>query len=180
MKSIQPKKAVRAVSVFMMMVFLIPAFASATMFDDHQGCKGPGHHGQHMGLTRLWENPQMVKELELSDDQVKSLKEADFAFREKKLALQADADRLRLKMQKAFSGDSINADTIRSIAKEMSKVKSEMYLQKIEQRLVLNKTLNKGQIEKLKSFKAHHFSERGCKHRHTMADKGKGFERHGR
>jgi len=51
----------------------------------------------------------MVQELKLTDEQVKGLREADFAHREKRLQLKSKLDALHLELKKLFVAESVDA-----------------------------------------------------------------------
>ena len=146
------KKFTTGVIVLLIMVCFIPALALAgTPVDQRQG-KGfdmKGHHGPILGI---WRNPQMVQNLELTENQIKQIKDVDFTFREKSLALKAQIDSLRLQMDKAFSDDIVDNTTVLSTAKNISDMQGKMFVQEIESRLALGKILNADQIKKLKLY----------------------------
>lgn len=72
------------------------------------GAFAPGDGGQNMGFDGegpcrpafgIWRDPQMIQKLELTDEQVKQLRDADFTFREKRLELKAQLDSFRLQIE---------------------------------------------------------------------------------
>ena len=155
MNSKLSKKFGTAVMVFLITVCFIPAMAGAAAPGDGRHDKGfdrPDHHGPVLGI---WRNLQMVENLELTKEQVKQLREADFAFREKHLVLKAEIDRLRLQMDRAFSDDSVNDTAVLQLAKQISDVKGKLFVQNIESRLALGKLLNADQIKKMKLYDMH-------------------------
>ena len=97
----------------------------------------------------------MIQALELTPEQVKQLRDADFTFREKLLLLRSQLDGFHLEMDKAFSGDAVEDTAVRSLAEKISDVKGEMFIQKIEARLAVGKLLNAEQIQKLKLYEMH-------------------------
>lgn len=128
----------------------IPAMAGAfTPGDGRQG-KGFGRDGSHRPALGIWRNPQMVQNLELTLEQVKQLRDADFTFREKRLGLKAELDRLRLQMEKAFADESVDPQAVLSTAEKIADLKGKMFMLGIESRLSLRKLLNADQIENLK------------------------------
>jgi Spy/CpxP family protein refolding chaperone len=136
--------------VLLVTVCFLPAVTGA--FGPGQGRQGrgddwPGHHRPGMGI---WRNPQLVQELGLSDEQVKQIRETDFALREKQLPLKAQLDSLRLQMEKAFSEDTIDKDAVLALAGKMKEARGAMFVQRIESRLALGDVLNAEQIEKLR------------------------------
>lgn len=92
----------------------------------------------------------MVQKLELTEEQVKKLKDADFASREKRLELKARLDRLHLEMDRAFSADSVDQEAVLQLAEKIADVRGNFFIQDIESRLVMGKILNADQTSKLK------------------------------
>jgi len=86
--------------VLLVTVFFIPAFAGAFTPGDCKPDRGFGMKRHHASPLRIWRNPKMIQELGLTDEQVKGLREADFAHREKRLQLKYKLDGLRLEMKK--------------------------------------------------------------------------------
>ncbi len=93
----------------------------------------------------------MIQKLELTTEQVKQLRDADFIFREKHLELKAQLEDYRLKMDKAFSDDIVDSGIL-ALAEKISDVKGKMFVQKIEARLAVGKLLNTDQIKKLRLY----------------------------
>jgi Spy/CpxP family protein refolding chaperone len=148
------KKTGTAAIIILIAICFIPAVAAA-MGPGKRGAgqrSGMAGHFQH-GLG-IWRNPQLVQALELSDEQVGQLKEADFDYREERMSLRAELDGLRLQMDKAFSGDTADDTQVRSLAEKISVVKGKLFVQKIEARLMIAKLLNADQISKLKMYDA--------------------------
>jgi Spy/CpxP family protein refolding chaperone len=149
MNSKLSKKFGTGVMVLLITVCFIPAMAGAFAAGDGRQDKGFDRKDHHRPALGIWRNPQMVQELELTTEQVKQLRDADFTFREKRLALKAQLDSLRLQIDKAFSDDIVDNAAILSLAEKISDVKGKMFVQKIEARLAVGKLLNADQIKKL-------------------------------
>lgn len=155
MNSKLSKKLGTGVIVLLITVCFIPAIAGAFAPEDGRQDKGFAIKDHHRPALGIWRDPQMVQELELTKEQVKQLRDADFTFREKHLALKAQLDGLRLQMDKAFSDDVVNDTAVLSLAEKISDVKGKMFVQKIEARLAVGKLLNADQIKKLKLYELH-------------------------
>ena len=138
-------------------IFIIPAMAMAFGQGNSGSGMGKGHgmnkHKRGGGQLEVWRNPEIVKELGLSDEQVKGLKEADFAAREKHLAVKAQLDKLRLDMDKAFAADKVDENAVRQLAERIADLKGKSYMQRIETRLTMGKLLSEAQHDKLKTLK---------------------------
>ena len=149
MNSKLSKKFGKIAIILLISVCFIPAIAGAFAPEDGRQDKGFARKDHHRPALGIWRDPQMVQELELTKEQVKQLRDADFAFREKRLALKAQLDGLRLQMDKAFSDDVVDDTAVLSLAEKISDVKGKMFIQKIEARLAVGKLLNADQIKKL-------------------------------
>jgi len=166
MQFTQSKKIGIGIMVFQMIaICFIPVMAGAFAFEEGRpakGIEGPCHHppGPSLGM---WRDPRMIQQLELTEAQINQLREADFAAREEGLALKAQLDGLRLKMDQAFTEETIDAAAIRDLAVKMSEVKGKMFVQRIESRLTLAKILNQNQLDELKMY-AKHPKKRGPRH----------------
>lgn len=155
MNSKLSKKIGTGVIVLLVTVCFIPAISGAFAYGDGRQNKGIDMKGHHRSALGIWRHPQMVQKLELTKEQVKKLRDADFAFREKRLAMKAQLESYHLQMDKAFSDDSVDNAKVLSLAKKISDVKSKMFIQKIEARLAVGKLLNADQIKKLKLYDMH-------------------------
>jgi len=150
--------------VLLVTVFFIPAFAGAFTPGQCKPDKGFGMKRHHVSPLGIWQNPKMVQELGLTDEQVKALREADFAHREKHLQLKSKLDGLRLEMEKLFSADPVNESDILQLAQKISDLKGKLFVRKIESRLSVVKLLTADQLKKLKIFDLYHHATHGKKH----------------
>jgi Spy/CpxP family protein refolding chaperone len=158
--------------VLLVTVFFIPAFAGAFTPGDCKPDSGFGMKRHHASPLGIWRNPKMIQELGLTDEQVKGLREADFANREKRLQLKYKVDGLRLEMKKLFSTDPVNEAEVLQLAQKISDQKGKLFVRKIESRLEVRKLLTGDQLKKLKRFDFHHHARHGKmygnkKHRRT-------------
>jgi Spy/CpxP family protein refolding chaperone len=106
----------------------------------------------------------MVQELGLTDEQVKGLREADFAHREKRLQLKSKLDGLHLEMEKLFSADAVDEAKVLQVAQKISDLKGKLFVRKIESRLAVGKLLTADQLKKLEVFDLHHHAKQGKRH----------------
>ena len=155
MNSKLSKKFCTGAMVRLITVFFIPAIAGAFAPGDGRQGKGFDRKDHHRPVLGIWRDPQMIQALELTTGQVKQLRDADFTFREKRLALSAQLDSFHLKMDKAFSDDTVDSTGVLALAEKISDVKGKMFIQKIEARLAVRKLLNADQIQKLKLYDMH-------------------------
>jgi Spy/CpxP family protein refolding chaperone len=178
MKSKLSKKIGTGLVVLLITVCFIPAMAGAFGPGDRRHGKGFGHRGHHRNALGIWQNPQMIQNLNLTDDQVKKIRDADFASREKCLELKGQLDSLRLKMDKAFSEDNVDDAAVLSLAEKISDLKGKLFVRNVESRLTLGKLLNAEQLEKLKQHQMQQ-KKRGRSRGHKFISKGNAFEKPG-
>lgn len=164
MNSNLKKKFFTGAMVFLVTVFFIPAFAGAFTPGSCKPHKGFGMKRHHVSPLGIWQNPKMVQELGLSDEQVKGLREADFTRREKHLKLKSQLDSLYLQLEKLFSADPVDEAKVLQLAQKISDLKGKLFVQKIESRLAVGKLLTADQLKKLKMFDLHHPAMHGKKH----------------
>jgi Spy/CpxP family protein refolding chaperone len=156
MRSKISKKIGTGVMALLITVCFIPAVAGAFTPGEGRQEKGFGGKGIHPPALGIWRNPQMVQQLEITEQQVKELRDADFTSREKCLALRAQLDSHRLKMEKAFSEDTVDPAAVRATAEGIADLKGKLYMQRIESRLALGKILNADQIKELRVYVMEH------------------------
>jgi len=152
MNSKWSKKFTTGVIVLLIMVCFIPVLALAGAPGDQRQGKGfdmKGHHGPFLGI---WRNPQMVQNLEITENQIKLIRDTDFAFRENHLVLKAQLDRFHLQLDKAVSNDKIDDTAVLKIAQEISDVKGKLFVRNVESRLALGKILTADQIKKMNLY----------------------------
>jgi Spy/CpxP family protein refolding chaperone len=157
--------------VFLVMVFFIPTFAGAFTPGSCTPHKGFGMKRHHMSPLGIWRNPKIVEKLGLTDEQVKALREADFARREKHLKLKSQLDGLHLQLEKLFSADTLDEPEVLKLAQKIADLKGKLFIQKIESRLEVGKLLTADQLKKLKAFDLHYHAKQG-----KMHGKGKHFK----
>jgi len=159
-------------------VFVIPSFAVASTQGHFRHEKGFGMKKHHISPLGIWQNPKMVQELGLTDKQVKELKKADFAHREKCLELKSKLRALHLKLKKLFAAESVDQAKVLQVAQKISHLKGKLFVQRIESRLAVAKLLTADQVSKLKMFRSHHPVHRGKidktrKHGRALYENGK-------
>mgnify|MGYP003702811113 CR=1 FL=1 len=164
--------------ILLISVCFIPAIAGAFAPEDGKQDKEFDRKDHHRPALGIWRDPQMIQELELTKEQVKQLRDADFAFREKRLALKAQLDSLRLQMDKAFSDDVVDDTALLTLAEKISDVKGKMFIQTIETRLAVGKLLNADQIKKLKLYDMYPKKQRRGSGKKQISD-SRSIEKHG-
>ena len=145
------------VAIFLLIgIFFVPAIASAFRHGDGKSERGMGMHMQGMQWTpfHVWNNPKIVEDLGLSDEQVGKLKDADFTLKENHLELRAQIDQLNLEMEKAFSEKPINDSQVLELANKMNEIRSRLFIDRVDSRLKMTKILTEEQLEKLEALQA--------------------------
>jgi len=155
MNSKLSKKFGTGVIILLTTVCFIPAIAGAFSPGDGRQGKAFDRKDHHRSALGVWRDPQIVQELELTKEQVKQLRDADFTFREACLVLRAQLDNLHLKLDKVFSDDILDNAAVLSLAEKISDVKGKLFIKDIESRLAIGKLMNAEQIEKLKLHNIH-------------------------
>ena len=152
------KKIGTGIMAVLLAAALIPSAAEAC-----RGGRGGRGGGQGMGMNcgmkgggaafGIWQNPQAVQDLSLNAEQVKKLKEADFASREKQLPLFNELDSLRLKMDQAFAAEPVDEKAVMELTEKISAVKGKLAVQRAEDKLALGKILTPEQMDKMKTMR---------------------------
>ncbi len=156
-------------------VFLIPALAGAAKYGGGHGGGDFKMMGRHKSPCGIWKNTKMVSDLGLDEEQVQKLKDADFDFREKQLALSAQVKGLHLKMEKAYSEDTVVDSDVLGLAGKISDLRGKLYVNSVQSRLTVNKILTPEQRKKLQTLAQERRAKRGGRGKHAMASAGKRF-----
>lgn len=151
------KKIGTGIMAVLLAAAIVPSIAEAC-----RGGRGGRGGGQGMGMDcgmkgggaafGIWQNPQTAQDLGLSAEQVKKLKEADFASREKQLPLFGELDSLRLKMDQAFAAEPVDEKAVMDLTEKISAVKANLAAQRTEERLAMSKILTPEQMGKMKTM----------------------------
>ena len=157
MDSKRGRAAGRSMLVLVMATFLmasgsLPAMAGGSAKAAVWQTRGMERHKHYRSVLSIWQDPQLVQKLELTEEQVNKLRDAYFASREKRLELKAQLDRLGLEVDKVFSAETVDQEAVRRLARKIPDLKGDLYIQVIESCLSLGKILNTNQIDKLIQF----------------------------
>jgi Spy/CpxP family protein refolding chaperone len=150
------QKFLTGAMVLLVTVFVIPGFAGAFTQGRCGHEKGFGMKKHHMSPLGIWQNPKMAQELGLTDKQIKELKKANFAHREKSLQLKSKLDALHLELEELFAAESVDEPKALEVAQKISDLKGKLFVQRIESRLAVANLLSADQVGKLKMFRSHH------------------------
>ncbi len=161
MNSIMRQKVFAGATALLLLACFIPAVAGAFSPGDDNPGKRSGMKRRHGCPLGIWQNPKMIQELELSEEQIKGLRDADFAFREKRLEVKSQLDSLYLQLEKLFSHEPVNAPNVIQVAQKISSLKGTLFVQKIESRLMLEKLLNADQLKQLRTLEWYRHKRHG-------------------
>jgi Spy/CpxP family protein refolding chaperone len=146
----------RSMWVVFSLVAVLALPAAALAF--HPGQGNGGHHGfgkmdgMHRGPCGIWQNQKMVDALGLTDDQVAKLRDADFAMRARAIDLNAQKERLELKLQQAFTSSELDDAAVMGLARQLADVKGKKTMMRVETRLAVHKILTADQLKKMKAL----------------------------
>ncbi len=167
------KKIGTGIMAVLLAAALIPSIAEARRGNCNKG------GGQGMGMNcgaalGVWQNPQAVQDMGLSAEQVKKLKEVDFASREKQLPLMNELDGLRLKMDQAFAAEPVDEKAVLELTEKISAVKGKLAVQRAEDKLALGKILTHEQMDKMKTMRGMGCNGKGSGQPCPMGGQGQG------
>lgn len=99
---------------------------------------GPGHDGPRYegmgpgpgGMDFL--HPKMLKELGLSEDQQKKIKDQKLAFQKRKIQLQSEKSILELDLQNVFSTAPVKEAEALKVAEKIAEVDKKLLLMRVE------------------------------------------------
>lgn len=139
-------------------ICFIPAMAGASALKPGEPAR-PGGPAKEMEAPchrppapplGMWRDARMIKYLELSDTQVSQLRKADFAARETEMTVKAQLDSLQLKMEQAFTNETIDDAAVRELAVKIAEAQGKLFVQRIESQLDIGKILTPDQLDKMK------------------------------
>ena len=145
-----------ALTIFLLITFFsVPAMAGSHAHDGGHD-DGFGREERHPSACGLWQHPEAVEKLGLSDKQITDLKNADFAFRKQQLELKDQLGMLQLEMEQAFADKTPDEATVRELAGKMAEVQGKLFIQRIESRLAAARYLTADQLMKFRAEEARH------------------------
>lgn len=139
-------------ALLLMTACVFPAIAGAFPAGDPMKDKVDGRKGHRRPVLGFWRNAQLIQKMGLTDEQVKQVRDADFSFREKHLALRYQLDGLHLQMDKAFSADTVDRVVVRQLSEKIADLQGQRFVQDVESHLALVEMLNRDQIDQLKTY----------------------------
>jgi len=178
MGTVLRKKVGASVLVLMIMVYSMPAIAGAFAPGYGKPGKGFGRPDYHRPALGIWRNPQVIEKLQLTQDQVKNIRDLDFSHRENVLPLRSQIEANRLKMDKAISEDTVDPKTVLSLAEKIADLKGKIFVRNIESRLAVKEILTDDQTNELRRLFRKQ-KKRGPRSGRNCAPGGYTVEQHG-
>lgn len=135
-------------------------FASPVFAQKGPGPKGDRHRmgptefgcEDHPGGLFFGAADMMKKKLGLSDDQVKSVGKINLEYKKKFLDFQEKMSPRHIKLRKLLLEDNVDLKEVRALIKEISDLRVEVQMLRIQHRLDIEKVLTPDQKIKLKNM----------------------------
>jgi len=135
------------------------------------GPMGPRPHGMGMGphhgpFGAWWKNSEVVKELQLTDDQVKQIEHTFLDYRLKLIDLRADVERQETKLQPLLEADQPNEQQVGSQVDAVVAARGKLEKTNTMMMLAIRRVLSVEQWKKLQAIE-HRRGEKNVFHRRT-------------
>jgi len=122
---------------------------------------GPGPGGMGMGphhgpFGAWWKNSEVVKELQLTDAQVKQIEQTFLEYRLKLIDLRADVERQETKLQPLLEADQPNEQQVGSQVDAVVAARGRLEKANTMMMLAIRRVLSVEQWKKLQSIRQHH------------------------
>jgi len=122
---------------------------------------GPGPGGMGMGphhgpFGAWWKNSEVVKELQLTDAQVKQIEQTFLEYRLKLIDLRADVERQETKLQPLLEADQPNEQQVGSQVDSVVAARGKLEKTNTMMMLAIRRVLSVEQWKKLQSIRQRH------------------------
>lgn len=120
-----------------------------------RGRGGPGGAGggdQAGFMERILQNPRVAEELELTEEQVQSLKEQAETARQQQKELQQRLMKAGKEQVQLMMGEDLNEEALISKIRETGDIRTEIAILRVRQLINMKKTLTNEQREKMKQM----------------------------
>ena len=150
-------KRIRMVSLFLAFITLITVAVAQGPGPMGMGPMGPGPHGMGMGphhgpFGAWWKNSEVVKELQLSDAQVKQIEQTFLEYRLKLIDLRADVERQETKLQPLLEADQPNEQQVGSQVDAVVAARGKLEKTNTMMMLAIRRVLSVEQWKKLQAI----------------------------
>jgi len=121
--------------------------------------KAMGPKGEH---GRWWNNPRMVEQLKLTDEQRKAMDQTLFEHRERLIDLRASVEKAELEMQPLMKDDQPNEGKILAQIDKIAAARAELEKANARFLLAIRGKLTPEQWKQVQAFRANRDQERGA------------------
>lgn len=118
-----------------------------------------GDGAQEAIIGKIANNPRIISELGLSDDQVKTLKNSTEEMRKQHEDFQKQLKEAGLEQAKLMIGDSMDENAILAAVEKTGKIRTEMAKARIKHMLLVKKTLTPAQTGKIRDMVQSHMKQ---------------------
>jgi Spy/CpxP family protein refolding chaperone len=115
-----------------------------------QGPGGP--HGGPMGQPAFWKDPKICELLGLSNDQIKSLEDLEYSFREQVITQEVDIKKAHMQLERLVDQPSASDQEVTKAAAKVADLQGKMFVAHTEHQQKIKKVLTADQWKKLKSL----------------------------
>ena len=146
-----------------LIIFIGNGGLQAQQYWGDRGRRGPrGPEFRHKGPPggMFFGNPRMKEELGLSNDQIEKIGVINIKYEKKYLNFREKLEPKKIRLKSLLIEDKVDLSKVRGLLNEISKLKVEIRMLRIEQRLEIEKVLTKSQKIKLKNTRMRRFKHR--------------------
>lgn len=111
--------------------------------------EGPGG-GREAMIKKLLDVPEVTKAAGISDEQIATLRDARFDFDRRAIDLRAELEKAGLDQARLMTQPEIDEAAVMSAVEHAGQVRTELAKLKIQQLLLVKKTLTEEQLQKLR------------------------------
>lgn len=168
---------------------VILALAGGNWAVAQDGARPPGRRGdrdegsrmrsREAMLQRILHNPEVARQIGLTEDQVNTLKTEMFKAREKEIKLRAEMELIGLEQAKLMMKDDVDEDAVMKSVEKKWEIKAELAKIPIRAMLLVKKTLTPEQRAKIETVVRARARERRGERREGEGDRRPRFGERG-
>jgi Spy/CpxP family protein refolding chaperone len=147
----------RKVTGLLMAAAAVLMISQASLYAERVGPM-EGGHGYHMkehGGQIFGDPARMQKDLGLTDEQVKKISDINKNHEKKMLDYREKLAPKNIQLRKLLLDDAVDMASVRSLVKEISDLRAELQILRIQHRLDIEKVLTPEQKAKMKQHRKH-------------------------
>jgi len=145
----------KIISIIIVMLFVLSAVTYAQRFHRPQiGTKmffSKMRMHSPMLIFRVLKNKKT--ELGITDEQLKKIENIAYTYEENILNMRTKQNQMRLDLRKQLDNEKINYETLRSILSDLSKVRNDMFIERLKAKDTIENILTDEQLEKIKIWR---------------------------